>query len=309
MIYMRGHEGRGIGLINKLRAYSLQERGLDTVDANLALGLPADARDYAAAAGILADLGVEKVRLLTNNTDKVTQLRELGLEIVEQVPLLVGRRTEQPPVPLDEARPDGPPDRRVGSDRCARADARRSRSMSGKGAPIVGGTDGTGLDVVIVAGTWHDVITDGLIAGAQRTLDAAGATWQLVRVPGSFELAVAAQAAFAAGADAVVALGVIIRGGTPHFEYVSSATTDGLTRVALDAGKPVGFGVLTLDDEQQGIDRAGLPGLARGQGRRGGGCGGPHRPGAAAAARLSRLRLDHATEARLGGGGRTLAIA
>lgn len=90
VIYMRGHEGRGIGLINKLRAYSLQERGLDTVDANLALGLPADARDYAAAAGILGDLGVEKIRLLTNNTDKVNQLRELGLDIVEQVPLLVG---------------------------------------------------------------------------------------------------------------------------------------------------------------------------------------------------------------------------
>ena len=90
VVYMRGHEGRGIGLINKLRAYSLQERGLDTVDANLALGLPADARDYAAAAGILADLGVERVRLLTNNTDKVAQLRELGLDIVEQVPLVVG---------------------------------------------------------------------------------------------------------------------------------------------------------------------------------------------------------------------------
>lgn len=90
VIYMRGHEGRGIGLINKLRAYSLQERGLDTVDANLALGLPADARDYAAAAGILADLGVEKVRLLTNNTDKVAQLRGFGLDVVEQVPLLVG---------------------------------------------------------------------------------------------------------------------------------------------------------------------------------------------------------------------------
>ena len=90
VIYMRGHEGRGIGLINKLRAYSLQERGLDTVDANLALGLPADARDYAAAAGILADLGIDKVRLLTNNTDKVAQLREFGLDIVEQVPLLVG---------------------------------------------------------------------------------------------------------------------------------------------------------------------------------------------------------------------------
>lgn len=90
VIYMRGHEGRGIGLINKLRAYSLQERGLDTVDANLALGLPADARDYAAAAGILSDLGVKQIRLLTNNTDKVAQLRALGLTIVDQVPLLVG---------------------------------------------------------------------------------------------------------------------------------------------------------------------------------------------------------------------------
>ncbi len=90
VIYMRGHEGRGIGLINKLRAYALQEEGLDTVDANTALGLPADARDYAAAAGILADLGVSSIRLLTNNTDKVSQLRGFGLDVAEQVPLIVG---------------------------------------------------------------------------------------------------------------------------------------------------------------------------------------------------------------------------
>ncbi|PYD02201.1 GTP cyclohydrolase II [Microbacterium esteraromaticum] len=90
VIYMRGHEGRGIGLINKLRAYALQEEGLDTVDANLALGLPADAREYAAAAGILTDLGISRVRLLTNNTDKVEKLRALGLDVVEQVPLIVG---------------------------------------------------------------------------------------------------------------------------------------------------------------------------------------------------------------------------
>jgi len=132
--------------------------------------------------------------------------------------------------------------------------------MSGAGAPTTGGFDASGLNVVIVAGTWHETITDGLIAGAQRVLEETGANHRLVRVPGSFELAVAAQAAFAGGADAVVALGVIIRGGTPHFEYVSAATTDGLTRVSLDAGKPVGFGVLTLDDEQQGLDRAGLEG-------------------------------------------------
>ncbi len=131
--------------------------------------------------------------------------------------------------------------------------------MSGAGSPQIA-VDGTGLRIVIVAGRWHDVITDGLIAGATRVLEASGANFSLVRVPGSFELPVACKVALENGADAVVALGVIIRGGTPHFEYVSTAATDGLTRVALDTGKPVGFGVLTLDDEQQGLDRAGLPG-------------------------------------------------
>lgn len=132
--------------------------------------------------------------------------------------------------------------------------------MSGHGAPETQPIDATGVNVVVVAGQWHDVITDGLIAGARRVLDASGASWRLVRVPGSFELPVASKTALDAGADAVVALGVIIRGGTPHFDFVSAAATDGLTRVALDAGKPVGFGVLTLDDEQQGLDRAGLEG-------------------------------------------------
>jgi len=87
-----------------------------------------------------------------------------------------------------------------------------------------------------------------------------GAEVTEVRVPGSFELPVVAKAALENGADAVVALGVIIRGGTPHFEFVSDAATSGLTQVAIQTGKPIGFGVLTLDDEHQGIDRAGLPG-------------------------------------------------
>ena len=119
--------------------------------------------------------------------------------------------------------------------------------MSGTGRPGEAANDGTGLRVVIVAGRWHDAITDGLIAGALRVLEPSGAEVELIRVPGAFELP-------------VVALGVIVRGGTPHFEFVSNAATDGLTRVAIDTGKPVGFGVLTLDDEQQGLDRAGLPG-------------------------------------------------
>ena len=90
VVYLRGHEGRGIGLINKLRAYKLQSEGLDTLDANLALGLPADARDYTAAGDILADLGIRSVRLLTNNPDKVAQLEGHGIAVSERVPLVVG---------------------------------------------------------------------------------------------------------------------------------------------------------------------------------------------------------------------------
>lgn len=131
--------------------------------------------------------------------------------------------------------------------------------MAGHGSPEIA-VDASELTVVVIAGSWHDQITDGLIAGAHRVLDASGAHHSLVRVPGAFELPVVAQTALRNGADAVVCLGVIIRGGTPHFDFVSNAATDGLTRVALDEGKPVGFGVLTLDDEQQGLDRAGLAG-------------------------------------------------
>lgn len=90
VVYLRGHEGRGIGLINKLRAYRLQEDGLDTLDANLALGLPIDARDYGAATAILADLGIDTVRLLTNNPEKVRQLEAHGIRVAERLPLVVG---------------------------------------------------------------------------------------------------------------------------------------------------------------------------------------------------------------------------
>ena len=131
--------------------------------------------------------------------------------------------------------------------------------MSGEGHPTLD-TDGTGLKVTIVSGLWHHTIADGLLAGAHRVLDASGAEVSIVQVAGSFELPVTAKAALDGGADAVVALGVIVRGETPHFEFVAAAATDGLTRVALDTGKPVGFGVLTVEDEQQGLDRAGLPG-------------------------------------------------
>lgn len=116
------------------------------------------------------------------------------------------------------------------------------------------------LRVAVVASRWHETVMNGLIDGAERFLHTIGTQKvTLLRAPGSFELPVIASAA-AKHYDAVVALGVVIRGGTPHFEYVCSAATDGLNRVALDSGVPVGFGLLTCDTDQQALDRAGLEG-------------------------------------------------
>jgi 6,7-dimethyl-8-ribityllumazine synthase len=132
--------------------------------------------------------------------------------------------------------------------------------VSGTGSPDLT-VDGTGLRVAVVAAQWHEQVMDGLVDGAKRGLAACGVEDPLlVRVPGSFELPVAAARLARSGYDAVVALGVVVRGGTPHFDYVCQAATLGLTQVAVDTGVPVGFGVLTCDDDAQALDRAGLPG-------------------------------------------------
>jgi 6,7-dimethyl-8-ribityllumazine synthase len=115
---------------------------------------------------------------------------------------------------------------------------------------------------------WHKKVMDGLQAGAERALKAAGNdTYEIWNVPGAFELPLAAQYAIDQGADVVIALGCVIYGETPHFEYVCRAATDGLTRVQLDTGIPIGFGLLTVNDEQQALDRAGLPDSKEDKGR------------------------------------------
>lgn len=134
--------------------------------------------------------------------------------------------------------------------------------MSGHGAPDLGSLTGAGsLRVAVVASQWHTEVMDGLLAGARRALhDNAVADVVELRVPGTFELPVAAtRLAAQQRFDAIVALGVVIRGGTPHFDYVCQAAAIGLTEVASRTGVPVGFGVLTCDTEQQALDRAGLP--------------------------------------------------
>lgn len=139
--------------------------------------------------------------------------------------------------------------------------------MSGAGAPTSQPFDASGLKVAVVAASWHTQVMDGLVAGAERALAAYGITEpEVLRVPGTFELPVVAAVLAQQGYDAVVALGVVIRGGTPHFDYVCSAATDGLTQVSVAHAVPVGFGVLTCDTEEQALDRAGLDGSSEDKG-------------------------------------------
>jgi 6,7-dimethyl-8-ribityllumazine synthase len=136
-----------------------------------------------------------------------------------------------------------------------------------EGAPSTVPVDCHDLRVAVVAASWHENVMDGLLAGALEALRQYQVEAPVVvRVPGSFELPVVAQALSQQGFDAVVALGVVIRGGTPHFEYVCSATSEGLSRVALETGTAIGFGLLTCDTEEQALARAGLEGSTEDKG-------------------------------------------
>jgi 6,7-dimethyl-8-ribityllumazine synthase len=138
--------------------------------------------------------------------------------------------------------------------------------MSGAGVPDIAPLDASTLTLAIVASTWHEKICDALLAGARRIADEWGVKDPtVVRVRGAIEIPVVSQAV-ARQHDAVVALGVVIRGETPHFDYVCDAVTQGLTRVSLDESTPVANGVLTTNSEQQALDRAGLPGSAEDNG-------------------------------------------
>ena len=138
--------------------------------------------------------------------------------------------------------------------------------MSHDGIPAVPEMDASGLRLAIVASTWHETICNALLDGARRVADDCGiADPTVIRVHGAIEIPVVAQE-LTRTHDAVVALGVVIRGETPHFDYVCDAVTQGLTRVSLDAATPVANGVLTTDNEQQAINRAGLPDSAEDKG-------------------------------------------
>ncbi|MFF0298487.1 6,7-dimethyl-8-ribityllumazine synthase [Kitasatospora sp. NPDC004615] len=132
--------------------------------------------------------------------------------------------------------------------------------MAGHGAPNLSLKNCADLRVAIIAAQWHEQVMNGLLDGAHRALKEVGIEAPtVVQVPGTFELPVAAKQLAGRGYDAIVALGVVLRGGTAHFDYVCQGATLGLTQVAVDTGVPIGFGVLTCDTEEQALDRAGLP--------------------------------------------------
>ena len=289
MVYLRGHEGRGIGLLHKLQAYELQDGGRDTVDANLELGLPADARDYGAGAQILArPRGHARCGCSPTTRTSAPALEGYGIDVVEQVPLQVARDAgDTTRLPADQAGPDGPRPARPRPPRRSRAAPGSHEAtwshVSGAGSPTCESTAaGCGSRSSRPGGTRK--VMDGLLAGARagaRRLRVDRARW-CVRVPGLVRAAGRGAALARAGYDAVVALGVVIRGGTPHFEYVCQAATDGLSRVAVDTGVPSASACSPATRRAGARPRRARRVAARTRGRGSGG-GGRYRRGAARA--------------------------
>ena len=255
LLYL-SQEGRGIGLLNKLRAYRLQEDGLDTVEANERLGLPADLRDYGIGAQILVDLGLGSIRILTNNPKKIRGLEGYGLSVSGQLPIehapnvhnesylrtkaqRMGHTLHHQGLNLEEERP-------------ARAQAHLSATAVGRYA--------------IVLARFYEELAARLELGARAAFEEEGAEVEVFSVPGAFELAPAASYAAGTGRFAGVAcLGAVIRGETDHYEYVCAQAASGIMRVQLDTGVPCAFGVLTCETMEQALARSG--GEQRDQGR------------------------------------------
>jgi 6,7-dimethyl-8-ribityllumazine synthase len=235
-MYVRGHEGRGIGLANKIRAYKLQDEGFDTVDANLKLGLPVDTRTYEDALAVFRDLGLKSIRLFTNNPDKIQSLAA----ITHSVTALASVACEQNLAYLTTKRERLNHRTVLETFKLPEPDLTRVK-----------------LKVGVVYTTWNQFYVDELLKAAVKQLDTAGAHSIKIAVPGASELISGARAMLRKYTpDVVIVLGVLIKGSSDVYEVTCNSVMTGLQELNASQDVPITIGLLMCRDEDQAHERS-----------------------------------------------------